>query len=112
MKNWKISKNRQKRWYANENLYTQQDLNKHAFELYTLWDDELNSIWARMKTILDEEVMAQITQEELRWIDEKENAIKEAGKEAEGGSMQPMLEYLEGAELTRQRVYVLADYLR
>ena len=33
-------------------------------------------------------------------------------REAAGGSMQPMLENLKGSELTKARVYVLAEYLR
>ena len=88
------------------------DLNEASAEEYELWDDELNQIWARLKETLDEDTMKKLTEEERQWVAEKEAAIKEAGAECEGGSMQPMLENLKGAELTRERVYELADMLK
>ena len=56
--------------------------------------------------------MEQVTDEEIAWINEKETAMEAAGLEAADGSMQLMLENLKGAELTKARVYVLAEYLR
>ena len=56
--------------------------------------------------------MEQLTKEERQWIKKKEQAVKEAGKEAEGGSLQPLLENTEAAQLTRERVYELADILK
>lgn len=90
----------------------QEDINTLSGELYKLWDDELNSVWGRLKTILPADTMEQLTDEEIAWIEEKEAAMTAAGREAAGGSMQPMLENLKGADLTKARVYVLADYLR
>ena len=37
--------------------------------------------------------------------------LEEAGAEAAGGSLQPMLEYDEAAELTKERVYELKEML-
>ena len=91
---------------------SQSELNQLSAELYVLWDDELNSIWRRIREILPEEEMAQLTSEELAWIDEKEAAIAEAGAEFAGGSMQPYAENLAAVRLTRTRVYELAEYLR
>lgn len=90
---------------------TQQEYNEVAEELYQLWDDELNTIWGRLKDTLSSEEMEQLKEEERDWITEKDNQMKQAGEEAEGGSMQSMLEYEKGAELTRERVYELADKL-
>lgn len=87
---------------------TQGDMNQLSAKLYKLWDDELNDIWGR----LDEDTKSELLQEERDWIKEKEKKIKEAGKEWEGGSGQPLAENQEGADLTRERVYELADYLR
>ncbi|MBU5474657.1 MAG: DUF1311 domain-containing protein [Clostridiales bacterium] len=95
-----------------DQAYAQVDLNEASAEEYELWDDELNQIWARLKETLDEDTMKKLTEEERQWVAEKEAAIKEAGAECEGGSMQPMLENLKGAELTRERVYELADMLK
>lgn len=95
-----------------EGLLSQQELNQLSGELYVLWDDELNSIWRRIKEILPTEEMDQLTAEELQWIDDKEKAVAEAGSEFEGGSMQPYIENTRAADITRTRVYELADYLR
>lgn len=64
------------------------------------------------REILPEDEMAQLTAEELDWIADKEAAVAEAGAEMEGGSMQPLLENTKAAEITRTRVYELAQYLR
>lgn len=95
-----------------DSALTQEDINILSGELYRLWDDELNSIWGRLKAILPADTMEQLTDEEIAWIEEKEAAVAAAGREAAGGSMQPMLEKLKGSELTKARVYVLAEYLR
>ena len=95
-----------------DSALTQEDINILSGELYRLWDDELNSIWGRLKAILPADTMEQLTDEEIAWIEEKEAAVAAAGREAAGGSMQPMLENLKGSELTKARVYVLAEYLR
>ena len=91
---------------------TQLECNEKSAELYELWDNKLNEIWGRLKDTLDEEAMEQLTEEERAWISEKESAIEEAGAEYEGGSMQSMVENFKGAELTRERVYELAEKLR
>ena len=91
---------------------TQQEMNALSLQLYQLWDNELNSIWSRLKETLDEDTMATLTQEERDWIKTKDSAVEEAGKDAEGGSLQPLLENDKAAELTRNRVYELAEYLK
>lgn len=94
----------------NENL-TQQEYNELSAELYSLWDNKLNEIWGYLKDSLDETSMAQLTEEEREWIREKEDAVKEAAAEYENGTMQSMTENLKGAQLTRERVYELAEML-
>lgn len=58
------------------------------------------------------EEMAVLTEEELRWIADKEAAVQEAGAEFEGGSMQPLIINQKAAALTSDRVYELADKLK
>lgn len=58
------------------------------------------------------EEMAVLTEEELRWIADKEAAVQEAGAEFEGGSMQPLIMNQKAAALTSDRVYELADKLK
>ena len=91
---------------------TQMDMNQTSYEIYKLWDDELNSIWARLKTTLPEDEMAKLTTQQKQWISDKEKAVKEAGAECEGGSIQPCIENDKASELTKKRVYELAGYLK
>ena len=93
-------------------LLAQQEMNRLSGELYRLWDDELNSLWSRLKETLEEDEMEQLTQEQKEWVSRKEEEVKEAGKEAEGGTLQPLLENDEAAVLTRERVYELAEILK
>lgn len=90
---------------------TQIEMNQTSYEIYKLWDDELNSIWARLKTTLPEDEMTKLTTEQKQWISDKEKAVKEAGAECEGGSIQPCIENDKASELTKERVYQLAEYL-
>lgn len=90
---------------------TQADMNIAATDKYQVWDNTLNSLWAVLKRVLNEEEMAQLTREELAWIAEKEAAIAAAGAEVEGGSLYPLVTGTKGAELTKQRVYELLELL-
>lgn len=89
----------------------QQTMNKNAADWYKLWDDELNSLWERLmeKIKLARKDNTVFLQKE--WIQEKEDKIKKAGSEAEGGSMQPYLEACEGMRLTRARCYYIGSLL-
>lgn len=90
----------------------QSTMNLLSAQLYKLWDDELNSVWGRLKTTLDSAAMDKLTQEEKKWISNKENAIEQAGLEYDGGTMRPMVENQTGADLTKQRVHELSQYLK
>ena len=89
----------------------QSEYNLKAKELYDLWDSNLNTIWGNLKKVLSTEEMEQLLSEQREWIAWKEEEIKKAGAEYEGGSMQPMVMHLKGAELTEIRVYELLEYL-
>lgn len=97
---------------TNDLSLTQGDMNQLSAQMYKLWDDELNSIWGRLKDKLDDDTMSKLTEDERNWIADKEAKVKAAGADAEGGSLQPLLENSEAAELTQARVYYLAQYLR
>jgi uncharacterized protein YecT (DUF1311 family) len=95
--------------FANGSLMDQQTMNQLAYEEYSNWDGLLNSIWTYLKENLDEEKMTSLTEEQQKWIREKEASMKEAGSDFEGGSMQPMIEYGTGASLTEKRVEELMN---
>lgn len=91
---------------------SQVELNLTSGEMYHLWDDELNSIWSRLKETLDEAEMEDLLIEQREWIAYKESEVEAEGAEYEGGSMRPLVENDLAAELTKQRVYELAELLR
>ena len=91
---------------------TQLEYNELSGELYQLWDDELNVVWSKLKEQIEKETMEYITEEEREWIKEKEKTVKKAGAEYAGGSMQPMVENLKAAELTKDRTYQLIQLLK
>lgn len=89
----------------------QSELNEKSMELYKMWDDILNSLWKDLKETKDSETMEALTKEEREWIGLKDQEMAKAGAEFEGGSMQPMLENLKGAEMTKERVYELLEII-
>lgn len=91
---------------------TQIEMNQLSLELFQLWDEELNSLWSRLMDKLDADEKEQLKEEEREWIKQKDLEVKAAGSEMEGGSMQPLLENDKAAELTRERVYELAERLK
>ena len=91
---------------------TQTDMNILSGEIYQAWDNTLNAIWAILKEELDANAMANLTAEQLDWIAEKEAAVQAAGAEVSGGSMYPMVVNGEAAKWTKERVYLLAEYLK
>lgn len=94
-----------------QNLTTQMDMTENAYKRFELWDRVLNEEWEILMTILPADEKEKLRAEEREWIIYKDNAVKEAGAEAEGGSIQPMLEYDMGAEITKARVYELKEIL-
>ena len=91
----------------------QQTLNQTAQEQYEMWDILLNKIWAYLKDNLGEEEMTALSDEENKWIKDKEAQVKAATADFEGGSMKPMIEYSTGADITEKRViYLVENYLR
>lgn len=92
----------------NESL-SQAQLNEKTGQLYELWDGVLNHIWSVLEQTKDEETMMAITEEELAWINQKEEAAAQAGAEFEGGSLQPMVMNQTAAEMTKARVYELLE---
>jgi uncharacterized protein YecT (DUF1311 family) len=92
-------------------ILNQQEMNMKAEELYKLWDGALNHVWGVLKDNLSEDEFAQLLDGQRIWIDAKEKAVEEAGKEVEGGSMYPLVVNSEAARLTEERVYELYDVI-
>lgn len=97
--------------WNDEKYPTQADMNCNAGDRFANWDRCLNDIWAVLDSVLPQEKMDVLRQEELAWIREKEAAVEESGKEVEGGSLYATVTNSTAARWTRDRAYVLADYL-
>lgn len=91
---------------------TQLEMNEISAEIYQMWDDTLNAVWKLLEAELDDAAMEALRTEERTWINTKEAEVKAAREEVEGGSMQPMIESTKAAELTKKRVYELAEYAK
>lgn len=95
-----------------DDTMTQADLNTNAQNIYQVWDSVLNMQWRLLLDNLDQQTMEELTREQLAWIQEKEAAAEEAAAEVDGGSLSPIYYYGKAAEMTRDRVYALSDYLK
>ena len=95
-----------------QNAQTQTELNQLAGQKYQVWDNELNSVWKRLEGTLSKDAMERLRAEERTWISQKEKAMQQEAAAYGSGSMASMAYAEKGTELTRARVYVLAEYLR
>lgn len=89
----------------------QSDMNKLSNDIYLIWDDLLNELWAVLKESLDEKTMNALLAEQREWITMKESEAKKACDVFNGGSMAPLASNMKAAELTKLRVYELADII-
>lgn len=90
----------------------QAEMNIKSADLYVIWDDLLNALWAEVKNSLSEDGFQALLEEQRSWIAEKEKAVEEAGEEFAGGTMQHMVMNLKAADLTKERVYELYELLK
>ena len=95
--------------FGSDSLLDQQTMNSLSYESYDMWDHLLNDIWGYLRNTLEEKEMDELTEEQKQWIKEKEASVRAAGADFEGGSMQPMLEYSTGSDITKKRVDYLMD---
>ena len=87
----------------------QQEMNEKSVQLYEIWDTALNQLWTELKNQLSEEEYQELLEEQREWINEKEESVKEAGEEVEGGSLHSLTVHMTAAAITEERVYELYD---
>lgn len=90
---------------------TQTDLNSKSQEIYELWDSALNQLWDVLEKSKTSQEMEKLLSEQRQWIKQKEAAAEDAGAAYEGGTLQSMEVSQKAAELTKERVYELLEYL-
>ena len=91
---------------------TQSDMNLKSQELYELWDGALNFIWGELEANLPEDEFSALQEEQLEWIEEKESAVEEVGKDFENGSLYTLVVNSEAADITEARTYELYELLK
>lgn len=89
----------------------QQEMNRKAYDWYMLWDDELNSLWARLMEKIPADKKDNMIIVQNDWIKRKEQNVIAAGVPSYGGSMQPLLEHSMAKDMTRKQAYYLAACL-
>ncbi len=89
----------------------QQSMNKHSYEVFQRWDALLNEVYQYLKKTMPANEFQKLQEEEIQWIKEKEAAIKKAGAEYEGGSMQPLIENTTATNYTSSRCYYLISLI-
>lgn len=88
---------------------TQYEISESSYEVYNLWNNELNKIYSSLKTTLTSEQMTKLQSEEINWIVYKEQIAKEDSKEYTGGSIYSSEVNLKLANLTKERCYYLVN---
>ena len=87
----------------------QVSINRISGEVYEMWDAELNYVYQQLKATLTEEEFQLLKEEELEWIEYRDQQADAAAEEWAGGSGMPMAVNSALSEVTKARVYELAD---
>lgn len=82
-----------------------------AARMLELWDDQLNDLWNCLEQRLDPAELEPLTAEQEAWAAWKEEQVTQAGAGPHEGYPQAVAEDVAAAELTRDRVYELLDWL-
>ena len=91
---------------------TQVEMNQSSKWFYAIWDKELNSLWGRISSQADAQTKDELLADQRNWVSMKEEVtLENIGSSEENGSMYPVLQYGFWEEITRNRVYVLANAL-
>lgn len=80
-----------------------------ASEEFEEWDYMLNEIYSKLKEQLTEEEMNKLTQEELKWIETRDEKSKAADDGFEDGSIAPVLRLMSLVSSTKERCYELVN---
>jgi uncharacterized protein YecT (DUF1311 family) len=91
---------------------TTEGMEEQEAERYKTWDEELNEIYGALETMLDEEQMEKLREEQRSWIKDRDELAKQSSLKYEGGSTESLEYVATQASLTRERCYELvAKYM-
>lgn len=77
---------------------------------YEIADGELNRVYKQLMSSLGQDKKVAIKKEQIQWIKEKESKCSEAGKEFEGGTMEPIMIQDCQVKMTEERLAYLKSY--
>ena len=77
--------------------------------IYKSWDDMLNEIYNLLKTQLTEDEMKKLQEEEIEWINYRDETAKNESKEFEGGTIYPIMYTSSLTKTTKNRCYELVN---
>lgn len=95
-----------------QDALTQLEMNEKSHELCALWDEALSVIWDALKLKLPEEELTELQEDQNLWMNEREKAVQEAGREVEGGSLYALVVSGTAAGITEERVCELYEMLQ
>ncbi|WP_213621233.1 lysozyme inhibitor LprI family protein [Paenibacillus sp. J22TS3] len=76
-------------------------------EMFKRWDQALNEVYGALKQQLSKKDMAKLKTEQRKWIKQRDEEAEKAGKEFEGGTLEPVIFTATQAEMTKKRCYEL-----
>ena len=95
-----------------QDVLTQMEMNEKSQELYVLWDAAMNHLLEAAERSLPETEYAALAEEQQVWLLQAEQAVQEAGKEFEGGSIHALIVNSEAADLAQARACELYEMLQ
>ncbi len=91
---------------------TQDEMNTSSAWIFKIWDTELNNLWSRFSDQADQQTKDEVLEEQENWISMKEEITLESiGHSEDHGSVYPTMYNNFQADITRNRVYILAGDL-
>jgi uncharacterized protein YecT (DUF1311 family) len=89
---------------------TQTEMNEAAQEIYQEWDKLLNEIYGVLESQLSTEKMAELREEQLKWIEERDTTAKVESEKYQGGTLEAYVYAITMADLTKARCYDLVEH--
>ena len=98
--------------YAKEQYQTTMGMRQLASQEYEMWDALLNEIYSELKNTLSAEDMDKLTSLQIQWISDRDATAEAAGKEVEGGTLQPLVITSSKSQTTKERcLELIKDYM-
>ena len=84
------------------------DMHEGIAELSEAWENELNTIYSLLMEKLPKKDKIKLENEQKKWLKNRDIKAKKVAKEAEGGTMEPLLFTSSIEELNEERAIELA----